>query len=413
VQSALERAKAIYRRHGPLVRDVTAVALGVVFTLLAAKTPWSPMSRPVILLAGSIGSVALWWRRRWPAGTTLVGIAAFLLSANPWPLGVGLFTTASRRRDRVLVAVTATASVGFSVPVMIDLGRFDLQALVAGVAEAGFVAAAGSYVGTRQDLLASLRDRAERAEAERELRDEQTKAGERARIAREMHDVLAHKVSLIALQAGGLEVNPGADASRIEDAAGLIRSTARQALEELRSVLGVLRSDTRGDGDRVGDGLDDLAPLPQAADIRRLVDASRAAGVPAELRDELPDLPDATARAAYRVVQEGLTNVHKHAPGAATVVSVSGDEQVGVIVAVTNRPPAATGPMLPGSGAGLVGLRERMRLAGGTLRSGPEPDGGWRLESWLPWTTVPPDGPAPGPEVDPNPGPRLDEPSTT
>jgi signal transduction histidine kinase len=412
VQSALERAKAIYRRHGPLVRDVAAVALGLVLTLLAAKTPWSPMSRPVILLAGSIASVALWWRLRWPVGTTLVGIAAFLLSGNPWPLSVGLFTTASRRRDRVLVAVTAVASVGFSVPVMVDLGRFDLQALVAGAAEAGFVAAAGSYVGTRQDLLASLRDRAERAEAERELRDEQAKAGERARIAREMHDVLAHKVSLIALHAGGLEVDPGADASRVEDVAGLIRSTARQALEELRSVLGVLRPDARG-GDRVGDGLDDLAPQPQAADIRRLVGASREAGVPAELRDDLPDLPDATARAAYRVVQEGLTNVHKHAPGAATVVSVSGDEQVGVTVAVTNRPPAATGPMLPGSGAGLVGLRERMRLAGGTLRSGPEPDGGWRLESWLPWTGVPPDGADPGPEVDSNPGARVDEPSTT
>jgi signal transduction histidine kinase len=369
-----------------------AVAFGLFLTLLAAKTPWSLAPRPIILLAGSVGSLALWWRRRRPVPITLAGIAAFVLSGNPWPLGVGLSTTASQRRDRVLVAVTVAASVGFALPVMIDLGRFDLQSLVNGVAEAGFVAAIGSYLGTRHDLMTSLRDRAVRAEAERELRDEQARAGERARIAREMHDVLAHKVSLIALHAGALEVNPGADPSRVEEVAGVIRTTARQTLEELRSVLGVLRGDPGG--------IDDLVPQPQAADIRRLVDASRQAGVRAELRDDLPDvpgLPDATARAVYRIVQEGLTNVHKHAPGAATVVFVRGGRPSGVTVSVTNGPSDAPRALLPGSATGLVGLRERVRLLGGTLRSRPEVDGGWRLDAWLPWTgptTDQPGGPS-------------------
>jgi signal transduction histidine kinase len=100
------------------------------------------------------------------------------------------------------------------------------------------------------------------------------------------------------------------------------------------------------------------------------------------------------------VVQEGLTNVHKHAPGAATVVAVAGDDRVGLTITVTNGPatPAATGPALPGSGAGLVGLGERLRLAGGTLRSGPEPDGGWRLDAWLPWPPAPPPAAVPAEE---------------
>ena len=382
-------ARGIYRRHGARVRDGAAVAFGLVMTLLAAKTPWSPVAWPIILAAGSAGSVALWWRRRWPVPTTLVGAIAFPLSGNPVPLFVGLFTLAGsdgrrarRGLDGLLAAAVLVGAVAIALPDMIDLGRFDLQALVGGAALAGLAAVAGFYAGTRRDLLVALQDRAERAEAERELRDEQARAGERARIAREMHDVLAHKVSLIALHAGALEVNRAADPDRVEEVAGVIRTTARQTLEELRTVLGLLRAD----------GGTDVALTPQLPDIRRLVDASLDAGVPAELRCDLPDpdpaFPEVTARAVHRVVQEGLTNVHKHAPGAATVVTLAGDRRAGVTVAVVNRPSSTigmTGSVLPGAGAGLVGLRERMRLVGGTLRSGPEAGGGWRLEAQLPW----------------------------
>jgi signal transduction histidine kinase len=197
-----------------------------------------------------------------------------------------------------------------------------------------------------------------------------------------MHDVLAHKVSLIALHAGALEVNPDAGAARVEEVSGVIRVTAGQALEELRAVLGLLR-----DGDGAGD---DLAPPPQLADIARLVESSRAAGLDVSYRAEVAALPDGIARAAYRVVQEALTNVHKHAPGAPTAVTLTGDEGTGVTVTVENGPPPApAAPALPGSGAGLVGLGERVRLLGGRLDAQPTDGGGWRLVAWIPWAAAP------------------------
>jgi signal transduction histidine kinase len=227
--------------------------------------------------------------------------------------------------------------------------------------------------------MVSLRDRAERAEAERELRSEQARLGERARIAQEMHDVLAHKVSLIALHAGGLEVNPAVGPDKVEGSAKLIRETARQAMEDLREVLGVLRSDVSVDGA-------DLAPVPQAADLERLVTASRDAGVSVAGEFVLPDdVPVSLGRTIYRVVQESLTNVHKHARGASTVVRVHGARGDGVTVTVTNVRPVAAGSLLPGAGAGLVGLRERVQLVGGRLTTGPTAEGGWQVEAWLPW----------------------------
>ena len=249
----------------------------------------------------------------------------------------------------------------------------------------------GAYVGARRDLVSSLRDRADRAEAERELRAEQAKLGERARIAQEMHDVLAHKVSLIALHAGGLELNPAMGPEQVERSAVLIRSTARQALEDLRDVLGVLRADDSADGAQ-------LAPQPKLADVRRLVEASRAAGVSVDLlvtgdaeavvaagNGSAATLPEQLGRTAYRVVQEGLTNVHKHARGASASVRLDGRRGQRLMVSVSNLRPVSAGSLLPGAGAGLVGLRERVELAGGTLRSGRSDDGGWLLEAELPW----------------------------
>jgi signal transduction histidine kinase len=204
--------------------------------------------------------------------------------------------------------------------------------------------------------------------------------GERARIAQEMHDVLAHKVSLIALHAGGLEVNPAVGPEKVEGSARLIRETARQAMEDLREVLGVLRSDVSVDGA-------DLAPVPRAADLERLVEESRDAGVSVTGEFALPDdVPISVGRTVYRVVQESLTNVHKHARGASTDVVVHGARGAGVTVRVTNVRPVAAGSLLPGAGAGLVGLRERVELAGGKLTTGPTTEGGWRVEAWLPWS---------------------------
>jgi len=196
--------------------------------------------------------------------------------------------------------------------------------------------------------------------------------------------VLAHRISLIALHAGGLEVNGTLPDDQRREAAALIRSTARTALEELRGVIGVLRSDPA-----VSDASDEAGvvvglgsgpapvppPQPRLTDVARLVEESRAAGAKVSLTFEVEDADDAPAavgRDVYRVVQEALTNVTKHARGTATDVRIVGGPAQGLQVSVRNRlPVGGSGSMLPGAGAGLVGLAERVGLAGGTLAHGP------------------------------------------
>jgi signal transduction histidine kinase len=390
------RLAAWRARFGPRTADVlvmlAALAIGIGQLLGDAEASF-PFGRAMAWPIMVAGVAALWWRRRWPVAVTLVGCVAFALSNLGVPALFGLTTLAIRRRDRVLAAVTAvTYLVTVLTPTLTQHENVFGQAL-GGIFIVGLFLALGAYVGARRDLVSSLRERAQRAESERELRAEQAKLGERARIAQEMHDVLAHKVSLIALHAGGLELNPDAGAEQVERSAVLIRLTARQALEDLRDVLGVLRADDSADGA-------DLAPQPKLSDVRRLVDASRAAGVTVALmtdgdaaafsRDEPENdsaamFPEQLGRTAYRVVQEGLTNVHKHARGAAATVRLSGVRGQTLEVSVTNVRPVAAGSWLPGSGSGLVGLRERVGLAGGTLTSGPQADGGWTLVVDLPW----------------------------
>ena len=386
----VQRVGELWERIGPRARDVTFVGMSALWSLAYAVSVahGDRAEQLTYLLIGIAASVALWWRRQFPGFVTVVGMAAFLVIQMPVALAAGLFTLAVRRRDRVLVAFTVASALAFAIGSGHGTSAPRLSLLVVGVMEAGLCAVAGSYIGARHDLVASLRGRAQRAEEERELRAEQARVGERARIAQEMHDVLAHKVSLIALHAGALEVNAPASPEVVERTVGLIRTTAREAMEDLRDVLGVLRSGE----DLTGH---DLTPQPTAADIERVVDASRAAGVRIQLTMDVPDLPDAIARTVYRVVQEGLTNVHKHARGAATSITISGGQSdgvpvdgvpvEGVTVNVSNQRPVSSMTLLPGSGAGLVGLRERVTLVGGTMQSGPGDDGGWTLSVWLPW----------------------------
>ncbi|MCU1396887.1 MAG: histidine kinase [Ilumatobacteraceae bacterium] len=384
------RAAVLWERIGPRTRDIVIMAIALLATaadVLARRHTYG-LEPSIAMVGGLAGTVALWWRRKHPVTVTLVGMVVFALPSHPVTLVFGLFSIAVRARDRVLVLMTILSAATFALVEGVGNGAGWLALSVSGVLQAGFCAAAGSYVGARRDLVMSLRERADRAEAERELRAEQARLGERARIAREMHDVLAHKVSLVALHAGALEINDSLDAARIHETAGLIRRTAHEAMEDLREVLGVLRSEAGADAptDRIAGDRADLTPAPHVADIARVVDDSRAAGLHAELSMEVADMPDALARTAYRVVQEGLTNVHKHARGASTSIRVAGDAAQGVTVDVVNCRPVASGSLLPGSGNGLIGLRERVSLLGGTLQSGPSPDGGWHLAAWLPWT---------------------------
>ena len=161
----------------------------------------------------------------------------------------------------------------------------------------------GLFVRARRELVRSLRAQADRA-------GDEARAAERQRIAREMHDVLAHRLSLLSVHAGALEFRPDAPAEEVAEAAGVIRESARAALEELREVIGVLREEERGDGPPE-------PPQPALADLPALVEESRAAGMRLTAQIELGDVapPPALGRTAYRIVQEGLTNARKHAPG--------------------------------------------------------------------------------------------------
>ncbi len=385
--SSLRSARAWLSR--PRVADVAIIALCLLNTMLQAQ-PWRQQSATdllLVLVPGVVASAAMWWRRRYPVAVTAVAGAGYLLSQVLLPVGFGLFSIALARRDRVLVLSSVAVALCLMFPGPNSAAGFDLSTVATGVFGTLIWTLWGAYVGARRDLLSSLRDRANRAEQERELRAEQARLAERARIAREMHDVLAHKVSLIALQAGGLEVNPDVGAERVQQTAEQIRTTAREALEELRGVLGVLRADSADGSAESDSSAPELRPQPSLSDLPALVAASRAAGVRVELvqdRNGPAELPDTMGRTVYRVVQEALTNVHKHARGAATAVAVTGDARTGVRVTVTNQRPVAAGDLLPGSGAGLIGLRERVGLLGGTLTSGPTAEGGWRVEAWLP-----------------------------
>jgi signal transduction histidine kinase len=236
----------------------------------------------------------------------------------------------------------------------------------------------GAWWQARIDLIASLRDRAERAEAEQGRRVAEARAAERRQMAAEMHDVLAHRLSLLATYAGALEYRPDASPDRLARAAGVVRSGVHEALDELRQVITVLREDGTEADDR---------PQPRLADVPALVDESRAAGVDVVLRmtDGPGEPAGPVARATYRVVQEGLTNARRHAPGSRVeveVTSVPGDR---VVVELRNAvsPRAHEGQGI-GSGTGLVGLTERVQLAGGRLDHGAR-DGVFRLVASLPW----------------------------
>jgi signal transduction histidine kinase len=369
---------------GPPAISAAAVAICLGLTVLAVKTPWSTLPRPVIAASGLVAGAAVWFRGRWPVTVAAVGAGAYALSGNPGPLLISLFSGAGAGGVRAgwrFLLLAAIGVAGFLAPGWVGNDQASVGSWLFATVLTAVLMASGGYAATRRELTKSLRERAERAEAEQRLRNEQARAAERARIAREMHDVLAHKVTLISLHAGGLEVNAHAEPARIEQGAALIRATAQDALEELRTILGVLR----GEGGNGAGGARDSFDESPDVDLRRLVESWVRAGSDITLHGDVDTMPAATARAAYRFVQEGLTNAHKHAPGAPVTVSVAGRPGDDVTITVANERPRLRDPQLPDAGVGLVGLAERFRLIGGTVRSGPDNAGGWLLEGRLPW----------------------------
>jgi signal transduction histidine kinase len=387
----------------PFARDAgIPVAAGVVFGLLA-------------------GSVLL-VRRRWPIAVVLVSIAI-----TPAQMGlvmgvVGLYTLAASELPRRIIGSLAGMSlVGTLIVTFVrtrqDMVQGDLDLgdwfvpFAAITMSLGFTAPPvllGLYVGARRRLMESLRERADSLERELQLlaeraeeRAEWARNEERTRIAREMHDVVAHRVSLMVVHAAALQAVARKDPEKAVRNAALVGDMGRQALTELREMLGVLRSGGSERRERAASmplaavGVAAAAAASRAADdegpclaeIEELVGQSAAAGMVVDLsvEGEARSYPPEVEQTAYRVVQEALTNVHKHAAGAKTYVRLA-HRVSEIAMQVENEPPeaAASSARLPSGGNGLVGMKERVAALGGVFVSGPTDAGGFRVSAVIP-----------------------------
>ncbi len=399
-------------RTRPRVRDVVLVLLlvgGWCLSAFGQDDAWSVIPawwKPVDLVSGLLAVVALRWRRTHPVRVALVlGVVGGLFLSAMVPTLVSVWTVATLRPLRVALAVAA-AHLAVAVPYYL-LFPIVPDGIVAWalvlVLLYAVVVTSGAAARSRRQVIAGLVESAARDRREYESRLESVRGSERARIAREMHDVLAHRLSLLSVHAGALEYRTRSGATapteiELHDSAEVIRDSAHRALEELAEVLAVLREDPDDAVALTDDALGTARPQPEVADLPRLVAEARAAGQQVVLH--LPDdavpfarLRRQAHRTLYRVVQEGLTNARKHAPGAAVEVRVEADDGERVRALVRNPLPVGVGDdellpgSIPGSGTGLAGLRERVRVDGGSLRTGVRPDGSFALEVELPWRT--------------------------
>jgi signal transduction histidine kinase len=363
-----------------------ALGLFLAFVVVVGTVETRSYGELAVGLAVVAGSVVT--ARRYPAVSLGIALAGAL--AVPFPYGdhvpvwvvfvlVAMSYQAGLRMPRARPGIlTGAALVALGLPLALVFGREglgDWGAMVAILVFAGLSPwLLGRYIRVRGELARTGWRRAEEMESRQRLVADQARLRERARIASDMHDSLGHELSLIAVRAAALEVAGGlGDAQR--DAAAQLRTSAAAATERLREIIGVLR--------------EDAAPVePVQGDLGELIGRARASGLLIESTVDSDGVPPMVARAAYRVVQEALTNVAKHAPGAAVTVRVAGSGGV-TEVSVVNAPPPA-GP-LPGAASGhlgLIGLRERVRLVGGTLRAGPH-EGGFAVTATLPHDAAP------------------------
>ncbi|MFH8409657.1 sensor histidine kinase [Streptomyces sp. NPDC018019] len=306
----------------------------------------------------------------------------------PWPppaiVGylVLMLALSLRERRRTLMSVWgATGAVSILFEIVGQEhgdGTWVLMFVLSGV-----VLLVGGALRERGAAQRKLIEQENISEAERAMR---TLLEERTRIARELHDVVAHHMSVITVQADSAPYRISGIPEAAQEEFSTIAATARESLAEMRRLLGVLRSE-----ETERHGGPEKAPQPGLAQLPKLVEGTVRAGVPVEL--VLPDEPVALAPAtdlsAYRIVQEALANVVRHAPGAHTRVSVTADEDGGrlTVLVVNSAPPRPAAPLeTSGTGHGLVGMRERVRLVDGTLDTGPLPDGGFRVAAQLPMT---------------------------
>ena len=367
---------------------VFAVVIGGLLWLSVAQDQWQS-ARTLFwadLALGVASLAAMQLRRRWPLAVTVLTVAATAVSVSaigPWI--VCQVSLSARRRWREILPTAALSVLAGQASLAVQPNRTMswYVNLLFCVLAAGVVVAIGMYLGARRDLIASLHDRAERAEREQALQVSTARAGERTRIAREMHDVLAHRMSLVAVHAGALAYRTDLSAAETRETAAIIQANTQRALADLREILGLLRDTERGID------VTHHRPQPTLADLDSLLDDERAAGAHVTLRSDLEDLdalPESIGRSAFRIVQEALTNARKHAPHAMVTVELTGHPGNGLDLSVRN--PVRVGGELngkDGTGFGLVGLAERAAASHGRFEHGLTPNGDFVLRAWLPW----------------------------
>jgi signal transduction histidine kinase len=383
------------RRHPVLVDTVLALAVGLLGLSVLGDGGGHHVPRLAALgfVAAMVAPIAV--RRRHPVGAFVAIIISggIEVIALPRPVGsdvavlVALYTLAAYRPRRVAVpgllvclAGSVVAIAAWAPPrakhdlytVAVMFAVFCLPALTAWLL--------GDMMRWRRGFYAALEERAARLERERDAQAQIAAAAERARIARELHDVVAHNVSVMVVQADGASYALDADPERARQALSAIAATGRQALAEMRSLLGVLRS--------AGDVTAELAPQPGIEQLTGLLEQARASGLPVSFAVEgVPrPLPQSAALTAYRVVQESLTNARKHGGPTVTATVTLRFCEDGVAITVTDDGKGTAGRSDPadGQGHGLIGMRERVELFGGTVSTGPRPGGGYRVAASLP-----------------------------
>lgn len=333
----------------------------------------------VLVAVGALALIMI--RRRWPIPVLAVGLLAVVavtaILDRPTALipaiVVLLFNVAVRsdRATSIRAGIAGTGALLWSIAILASNDFFGPE-LLAGVAWPALAVASGDAVRSHREAIAAAEGRAARAEATREEEARRRVAEERLHIARELHDVVAHRIAVINVQSGVAAHLIRTSPDGAEQALATVRSSARQVLDELADVLSVLRSD------------DDPAstdPTPTIADVPALITSFGDAGLHVELdpSGELPAVGDAVGIAVYRTLQEALTNAHKHGRGEARVAFSEGPDVVHLVV--TNAISDAAGPS---SGFGLVGMRERVHAVGGELTVGPRADGTFVVEATFP-----------------------------
>ncbi|QGV79807.1 sensor histidine kinase [Streptomyces ficellus] len=400
VQGVVQRVRDVDRRR-PLLWDAALTGFFVVVALVDAGGGWRNIALNTevpgwLVLTLSLGfTVPLLWRRRHPV-RVLTAMAPVILVSG-WTgamLQAGLivhivvFNIALRLPLRTLGWAAALVTVpNVMAAIRYPRGSWEQQ-IIPSLWTFTLVVLLGVVVRSRKEYTASLVERAHRLEIERDQQARLAAAAERTRIAREMHDIIGHNLSVITGLADGGAYAAAKSPERAAQALDAIASTSRQALTELRRLLDVLREESPGTADPGAAG-PDRAPQPALTDVDRLVEGVRAAGLPVRLTVlGAPDgLPAGRQLAAYRVIQEALTNTLKHAgPAATATVDIGYGDGVTVTVTDTGHggPPRA-------QGRGLTGMRERTALYDGTLDAGPlpQPPGGWRVHLHIPKDPTP------------------------